>query len=88
VTPEQINAIGESLNSLRSENERGVLIAFEALGPAPDVRSGSIRVTVEGGGESATGHALNLSNAINIARAKLADAIKAAAKKREKESEK
>lgn len=86
-TPEErlsVNEIGQLLQSLRAEDESGLIVAYGAHGPSVDCRNGHVSVTIEAGQERETSEAVNLADAIMMARAK----VKAAAEKRRKDAEK
>ena len=80
MTRNEINAIGQLLASLRNADEGSVAVTFTAHGPCADTRNGSVSATVEAGGFDATGEAVDLDNALRIARAKLREDATARAK--------
>lgn len=79
-----INALGQSLQALRLDDEAQVLVSIAANAPGPDTRDGSITVTIRSGADTATSEAVYLDDAIHLARGKL----RAAAKKRADEKAK
>lgn len=89
MTRAEINAIGTMLSSLRHDNEAAVTVAFTAHGPSTDCRNGSVSVTVEAGGHSATEEAVSLADALALARARLvSDAKKREAVKAQDDADK
>lgn len=86
-TPEErmsANEIGQLLQSLRADDEDGLIVVFGAHAPSVDCRNGHVSVTIEAGPERETSEAVSLADAIMMARAK----VKAAAEKRRKDAEK
>jgi len=80
-----LKAIGEHLAALRRPNEGAVILSFGAHAPDFECSKGSVSITVEKGGETATASAAGtgLDNALALARAKVERQIEARAKKAE-----
>lgn len=80
----EIKAIGVMLASLRNVDENSVVVSLGAYAPTADTFNGSVSATVTAGGHSATSEAVDLANALRLARAKLAREAEARATKAEK----
>lgn len=81
----EINAIGKLLSGIREGGEDAVRICFSALSPSADCSLGSMSVTIEAGKDHATSEALNLVDALFLARAKVLE-VRARREKAEAEA--
>jgi hypothetical protein len=78
MTRNEINAFGDAIKARLLGDESAILVAIGAAAPSPDCRVTSALATVVGRvgkvDQSFTSNALNLDDAISLARGKLADA--------------
>lgn len=81
----EINAIGDLLKTLRSDDEAAVLIGFGAHGPSTDCPAGHVSATIIKAGVETTYEALNLHDALLGSRATVDRQIAAIEKKRAEE---
>lgn len=80
---EALGELAKSLVAVRDADEDHLIVSFGAHGPSTDCRNGHMSVTVQRDGESATGEAVHLQDALLIARAAVNRQIAAREKKRE-----
>jgi hypothetical protein len=72
MTPDQINALGNSVQAARSAlGEDYIVIGIGARGPNLDCHEGNAVATVRSGNDEATSEALSLWDAILLARGKI-----------------
>lgn len=80
LTHEQINALGRTIKQHLLDDDKAILVNIEALEADYDTMEPSLRVTIRGtvGKETQefTGHAIDLVNAVCLARGKLRNARK------------
>lgn len=81
------DSIEETLRLIREKNEQGMIISFGSHHDDNCGERGSVSVTIEKSGQSATSKALHLFDAYLLAAAKVERQIDAEIKRREKEKE-